>query len=88
MTRFYWKDGLEKFIAQNDAVFTGDFVEGCLINNFVLACNRGYAFFYEHATTTWTSDYYVEFVPYNDRENVLKLWDKWHKFEKEMEETA
>ena len=34
--------GLEKWMHQNRAEYTGAFVEGTLLDNFVIACKRGF----------------------------------------------
>lgn len=52
---------LEKWMAQNKAEYTGDFVDGALLDNFMLACKRGFAAVYEHYLNCWSSDYLVEF---------------------------
>ena len=39
---------LEKFMHQNNAEYTGDYFPGCLLDNFIIACKRGYAFIYNH----------------------------------------
>lgn len=54
---------LEKWIYQNRAEYTGAFVEGCLLDNFVLACKRGFVAVYEHILNCWSSDYLIEFQP-------------------------
>ena len=39
VTRFrLGSTALEKWMRQNQAEYTGDYVEGCLLDNFVLAC--------------------------------------------------
>lgn len=64
---------LEKWMHQNRAEYTGDAVEGCLLNSFVLTCKRGFAAVYEHYLTEWTSDYLVEFQA-GDAKDVWKRW--------------
>ena len=36
-----------KWFHQNEAKYTGDFVEGVLLDNFVIATKRGFAAIYE-----------------------------------------
>lgn len=67
---------LEKWMHQNSAEYTGEFVEGCLLDNFVVSTKRGYAAFYEKALSTWDSAYQVEFEP-GAAENV---WRRWYEF--------
>jgi hypothetical protein len=67
----------EKWARQNGAEYTGDYVEGCLLDNFIVATRRGYAAFYEHYVNEWTSDYYVEF----QRGAAQAVFANWYKFE-------
>lgn len=67
----------EKWVHQNGAIYTGDYIEGCLLDNFVMATQRGYAAFYENYINEWKSDYYVEFQP----GPALDVFSKWHNFE-------
>lgn len=69
---------MESWIRQNQAEYTGAMVEGCLLNNFVLACNGGFAAVYEHYINEWTSDYLVEFEP----GAAQTVWKRWCEFEK------
>ncbi|MEG1726077.1 MAG: hypothetical protein RR313_11850 [Anaerovoracaceae bacterium] len=67
---------LEKWIAQNKAEYTGDFVDGALLDNFMLSCKRGYAAVYEHYLNCWESDYIIEFGLGSARD----VWRKWFEF--------
>lgn len=82
---------IEKWIHQNKGNYTGNYVEGCLLDNYVLECKRGYAFVYEHYLNPNSSDYYIEFVPYKSAKLHLKeydtAWARWLEFE-EREATA
>lgn len=71
----------DMWLHQNNGVYTGDFVDGCLLDNFIVATKRGYAAFYEKACTTWTSCYHVYFEPYP----AEHLFEQWYEFEKEAE---
>lgn len=75
---------LEKWIHQNGAEYTGDYIEGCLLDNFVMYTPRGYAAFYESYVNEWTSDYYVEFQP----GPAQTVFSNWYEFEKRMEADA
>lgn len=78
MTRFCIDPkNLEKWMHQNGANYTGTMVEGCLLDNFVLACKRGYAAVYEHPLNCWSSDYLVEFEP----GAAQGVWRRWYQFE-------
>ena len=63
--------GLEKWMHQNRAEYTGAFVEGTLLDNFVIACKRGFAAVYE------SSDYRVEY----ETGAAQKVWSRWYQFE-------
>jgi hypothetical protein len=69
----------EKWVHQNNAEYTGDYVEGCLLDNFIMYTRRGYAAFYEHYINEWTSDYYVEF----QAGAAQTVFSNWYQFEKE-----
>ena len=51
---------LEKWIFQNKAVVL-DCLEGCLLDNLLLECKRGYAAIYEHYLNSNSSNYLVIF---------------------------
>jgi hypothetical protein len=70
---------LDKWMHQNQAEYTGDFVEGCLLDCFVLWCKRGVAAVYEHALNDWSSEYLVEF----QRGDGHDVWERWYEFEDE-----
>lgn len=64
ITSFYLDPAdLEKWMYQNKAVYTGDFVEGCLLDNFMVQTKRGHAAIYEHYLNPNSSDYLVYFQP-------------------------
>ena len=63
----------DRWMQQNGAEYTGDYVEGVLLDSFIVATRRGYAAFYEHYVNTWTSDYYVEFQP-GAAQDVFSAW--------------
>lgn len=69
--------GLEKWMHQNRAEYTGSFVEGTLLDNFVIACKRGFAAVYEHPLNEWTSNYRVEF----GLGAAQDVWNRWYQFE-------
>ena len=83
VTRFRLDPGaaFDKWVHQNRAEYTGDYIEGCLLDNFIMCTPRGYAAFYESYLNEWTSDYYVEFQP-GAAQNVFS---NWYKFENKME---
>lgn len=72
--------GMNKWIHQNDAEYTGDFVEGVLADSFILCCKRGTAAIYEHYLNAWCSNYIVYFVPYSDEKRTNKLYDDFYKY--------
>ncbi len=69
----------EKWAHQNGAEYVGDYVTGCLLDNFVMCTRRGYAAFYENYVNEWTSDYYVEF----QAGAAQTVFSNWYQFEKE-----
>lgn len=71
----------EKWMHQNKAVYSGRFIEGCLLDNFVVMTKRGFAAFYEHYVNEWTSDYTVEFEP----GAAQAVWRRWYDFEERRE---
>ena len=73
-------DFLEQFVHQNNAKYI-ECIEGCLLDNYVLACNRGTAFIYEQYVNEWTSNYRVEFYKKGHEEEG---WDKWYNFEENI----
>lgn len=72
---------LDKWIQQNKACYTGDFYPGVLLDNFILDCNRGYAFIYEHYLNPNSSDYLITFFPYKDIKKESVIYDRlWSEF--------
>ena len=71
----------EKWMYQNGAEYAGDYVEGCLLDNFVVSTRRGFAAVYENYVSEWVSDYYVEFQPGAAQD----VFSNWYKFEKEAD---
>ena len=81
MTRFYLDPKhLEKWMHQNAAEYTGDFIEGCLQDNFIVWTKNGVAAFYEHYQNAWSSDFYVEF----ERGAGDEVWTNWYLFENKV----
>ncbi len=72
---------LEKWMHQNRAQYTGGFIEGCLLDNFVVATKRGFAAIYEHPLNEWSSNYRVEFEP----GAAQGVWRNWYEFEASSE---
>lgn len=70
-------ENLEKWMHQNEAEYTGDFVEGCLLDNFVVATKNGFAAVYEHYLNAWMSDYFIEF----QRGEARDVFNRWYDFE-------
>ena len=81
MTKFYIEPkNLDKWMKQNEADYIGNFVDGALLDNFMLFTKNGIAAVYEHYLNAWSSDYYVEF----ERGDGDKVWDNWYAFEARM----
>lgn len=85
MIRFYLNaDALGRWMHQNKAQYTGAYIEGVLLDSFVVETKRGIAAIYEHALNEWTSNYYVEFTDYKssfENGEANKIWSNWHAFE-------
>ena len=78
MKQFYLEPvNLQKWMHQNAAEYTGDFVEGCLLDNFVLICRRGFAAVYESFVNPNMSRYRVEF----ERGAAQEVFARWYAFE-------
>ena len=85
--RFIVENGqMEKWEHQNGAEYTGDFFEGVLLDNYVLACKRGYAAHYERYVNPWMSAHEIRFEFYEDREACNDLFDEFYEREHEAEE--
>ncbi len=67
-----------KWLYQNKAEFTGDFVGGCLLDNYVVVTKRGFAAVYEHYLSPNSSCYYIEF----QSGSAQAVFRNWYKFEK------
>ena len=73
----------DKWAHQNQIEYTGDFVEGVLLDNFVVFTKHGIAALYAHYLNPWQSNYIVEFVreDKNNSEWTQKIMERWYKFE-------
>ena len=72
---------LERFIKNNHAEYTGCYIEGSLIDNFVMSTSKGYAAFYESHRNEWTSWWRVEY----QTGFAQDMWRHWYEFEGQME---
>lgn len=79
---------MSKWIHQNNAECTGDYVEDVLANSFMLTCKRGTAAVYSHYLNPWSSDYLVLFVPYSDEKRTNQLYDDFYKYVENCEKEA
>ena len=70
-----------KWAHQNSAEYTGEYIEGCLLDNFIMSTPRGYAAFYERYVNAWTSEYYVEF----QAGPAQAVFSNWYEFERKEE---
>jgi hypothetical protein len=71
------QSGLDKWIHQNQAKYTGAFLNGVLLDNFVLCCKRGFAAIYEYPLNEWSSCYRVEY----EHGAAQEVWKRWYQFE-------
>ena len=77
-TEFILRD-FDTWAAQNASECI-DCVEGCLLDNLVMACKRGTAFLFEEYANEWTSRYHVYFIPYKEQDSngdYSRLWDRF-----------
>lgn len=86
---------LEKWMHQNKANFTGTAIEGCLLDNFVIDTEKGFAMVYESYVNPNQSRYYVEYAisrEKNEKGNYKHciawkiVWKNWYKFAAKYEE--
>ncbi len=79
MTTFkiYGEAEMEKWMVQNNAVYTGDFIDGSLLDNFSVWVKRGMAIITECFENYWSSSYLVRW----SQDDKL-IWDLWDEFEK------
>ena len=76
VTTFYLNPcELEKWMYQNKADYTGDYFEGCLLDNFIVSTKNGIAAIYEHYVNSNQSDYLVKFG--RDREGRFQVYDEF-----------
>lgn len=79
MTTFLLNIDLEKWMHQNGAEHTGDFFDGCLMDNFIVGCKNGVAALYEHYINEWSSCYEVHFG--RTPEEINAVYDEFYKRE-------
>lgn len=79
---------MNKWIHQNNAEYTGDFVDGVLADSFMLSCKRGTAAIYEHYVNEWSSNYLVLFVPYTDKNGTIALYEDFCEYAENCEKEA
>lgn len=84
MTTFRLNMSLEKWIHQNKAEYTGDFFDGCLLDNFIVACKNGVAALYEHCLNEWSSCYEVHFG--RTPEEINAVYSEFYRMERMIEE--
>ena len=74
----------EKWMHQNRAEYTGAYVEGTLLDSYVLACKRGYAAVYERYVNPNKSEHVYKFAPYSDQRKCDELWAEFMEFEESV----
>lgn len=84
--RKYIIRNFDKWCTQNRAIYTGDYVEGVLLDNFIMSTKRGYCAFYESYVNPNMSEYRIEFAPYKDLKAVDELFSRFITFEEKMNE--
>lgn len=96
IVRFYIEPNkLEKWMHQNKACFTGTAIDGCLLDNFVVDTEKGFAVFYESYVNPNQSRYYVEYAISKEKDEKGNykhckewkiVWKNWYKFEENYKE--
>ena len=69
----------DTWAAQNNAECI-DIVEGCLLDNLVMACKRGICFLFEVYQNEWCSKWHAYFIPYKEQDtngDYSRLWDRF-----------
>ena len=77
MTIFLLKGDINKWLHQNQAEYTGDFFEGCLLDNFIVSCKNGIAALYEQYSNCWSSCYEVHFG--RTEKEKRKIYDEFYR---------
>lgn len=72
----------EKWLHQNKGEYTGNFVDGVLLDSFVIATPRGYAAVYEKYCNEWTSCYHVVY----EKGTAQNMFKQWYEFEQAAQE--
>ena len=75
----------DKWMKQNKGTII-DYKEGCLLDNFVVACKRGYAYVFEQYRNANSSDNVFYFIPYKEKNTkeaieVIKRFEAIESFE-------
>ena len=73
-----------KWMHQNEAVLI-DCFEGCLVDNELYACKRGYCAAYEKPLNEWSSTKAYKFTPYTDKDACAELLDEFMERKDEAE---
>lgn len=74
----------KKWMHQNGAEFTGAYVEGTLLDNYILQCRRGWCAVYERYATPNNSYHEFRFTPYSDQTECDALWAEFMEFEERL----
>lgn len=79
MTIFLLKGDLNRWLHQNEAEYTGDFFDGCLLDNFIVSCKNGIAALYEHYLNCWSSCYEVHFG--RTEKEKREIYDEFYRYQ-------
>lgn len=83
--RIFIVNELEKWLEQNKAECV-EVIEGCLIDNALYACKRGYAAIYERVVNSGTSAYETHFQPYSDNDGMDVYNEFYEYFEDDLKD--
>jgi hypothetical protein len=74
----------EKWMHQNEAKYTTAYVEGTLLDNYILECKRGWCAVYERYATPNSSYHEFRFAPFKNQRECDELWAEFMAFEESV----
>ena len=88
MTEFILRGiNIDKWIAQNHGEVV-EVVEGCLLDNLIIDCNRGTAYIFEEYVSPWSSRYHVYFLKYGPHRPIYNfIYEMWENLRASTEAT-
>jgi len=74
---------LDRLVSDGLASYVGDFVEGNLLDSFVIQTDWGFVALYEESLNEWSSCYRAV----SQSGSAQELWSEWYKFEEEQQDS-